>query len=54
MVSEAMRIDPASGSSMPASMRRSVVLPDPLGPLRPMRSFFLTCQDTSSKRTLSP
>ncbi len=54
VVSEAIRIEPVSGSSRPASMRRSVVLPEPLGPERPMRSRFLTCQDTSSKRTRSP
>src|SRR5688500_4922406 len=54
VVSEAMRMLPPSGSSSPASMRRSVVLPAPLGPARPMRSCFLTCQDTSSNRTRSP
>ncbi len=54
VVSEAIRMEPESGSCSPASMRRSVVLPDPFGPERPMRSRFLTCQETSSKRTLSP
>src|SRR5688572_16299759 len=54
VVSEAIRMLPLSGSSSPASMRRSVVLPAPLGPARPMRSRFLTCQDTSSNRTRSP
>src|SRR5512143_444152 len=54
VVSEAIRIEPASGSSRPPSIRSSVVLPLPFGPDRPIRSFFLTCQDTSSKRTLSP
>src|SRR6266511_3871622 len=38
VVSEAMRIWPASGSSRPASMRSSVVLPAPFGPERPTRS----------------
>src|SRR6266545_1489529 len=54
VVSEAMRIWPASGSSRPASMRRSVVLPAPFGPERPMRSRFFTCQETSARRTRSP
>ena len=31
VVSEAMRMAPASGSSRPASIRRSVVLPAPFG-----------------------
>src|SRR5712692_5882419 len=54
VVSEAMRIWPASGSSRPASMRRSVVFPAPFGPERPMRSRFFTCQETSSRRTRPP
>src|SRR5512134_3857943 len=54
VVSEAMRIEPSSGSSRPASILSSVVLPAPFGPDRPMRSRFLTCQDTSSSRTRSP
>src|SRR5688572_28115357 len=54
VVSEAMRIVPASGSSVPASIRSSVVLPEPFGPERPMRSRFLTCHATSSNRTRSP
>src|SRR5262245_56873975 len=54
VVSEAMRIVPSSGSSIPASILSSVVLPAPFGPDRPMRSRFLTCHDTSSSRTRSP
>src|SRR6266498_2742533 len=54
VVSEAMRIWPASGSSRPASMRSSVVLPAPFGPERPIRSRFFTCQETSARRTRSP
>src|SRR5262245_23635554 len=54
VVSEAMRMVPSSGSSRPASIFSSVVLPAPFGPDRPMRSLFLTCHDTSSSRTRSP
>ena len=46
--------DPRSGSSRPASIRSSVVLPAPFGPQRPTRSPSSTCQVTSSSRTRSP
>src|SRR5262245_46141233 len=54
VVSDAMRMVPSSGSSSPASILSSVVLPAPFGPDSPMRSLFLTCHDTSSSRTRSP
>ena len=47
-------IVPLSGSSNPASMRRSVVLPAPFGPQSPTRSSSETCHDTRSSRTRSP
>src|SRR5512134_170870 len=45
---------PSSGSSRPASILRSVVLPAPFGPHSPTRSPAEICQVTSSKRTRSP
>src|SRR5262245_45712257 len=54
VVSEAMRMVPESGSSIPASVRSSVVLPAPFGPASTIRCCFLTWQDTSSNRTRSP
>ena len=45
---------PASGSSRPASIFSSVVLPAPFGPHRPTRSPCEICQVTSSSRTRSP
>src|SRR5438094_2305926 len=45
---------PESGSSSPAIMRRSVVLPAPFGPQRPTRSLSVICQVTSSSSTRSP
>src|SRR5262245_51491007 len=45
---------PRSGSSRPASILSSVVLPAPLGPLRPTRSRSSICQLTVSRSTRSP
>ena len=47
-------IVPASGSSNPASIFSSVVLPAPFGPHRPTRSPAVICQVTSSRSTRSP
>jgi hypothetical protein len=45
--------DPESGGSAPASTRRRVVLPDPLTPIRAMRSRSSTEKPTSWNRTFS-
>ena len=45
---------PLSGSSNPASIFSSVVLPAPLGPHNPTRSPDVICQVTSSRSTRSP
>src|SRR3954469_24964259 len=45
---------PESGSSMPASILSSVVLPAPFGPHRPTRSPSPICHVTWSSRTRSP
>src|SRR3954466_2876826 len=45
---------PPSGSSMPARILSSVVLPAPFGPLRPTRSRSSICHVTASSRTRSP
>src|SRR5262245_41498600 len=45
---------PLSGSSKPAIMRSSVVLPAPFGPHKPTRSPSSICQVTASRRTRSP
>src|SRR5260221_7857069 len=55
MVSPAgLTIVPPSASSRPASILRSVVLPAPLGPLRPTRSRSSICHVTASRSTRSP
>ena len=45
---------PPSGSSRPASILSSVVLPAPFGPQRPTRSRSPTCQVTWSSSVRSP
>src|SRR5207237_7462126 len=45
---------PASGSSRPATTRRSVVLPAPFGPTRPTRSPSATEASTRSRITNAP
>src|SRR5882762_3767392 len=45
---------PTSGSSRPARMRQSVVLPAPLGPTRPILSRSALRHDRSRKRTCPP
>ena len=54
------RIDPAVGFSVPETMLKMVLLPDPFGPMRPRISPFATSKDTSftavkpPKRFVSP
>ena len=57
MGSSLMRISPAVGSNKPASMRNVVVLPAPLGPIRPymapsgtFKSSFLTASVLPNRR----
>src|SRR5687768_6923614 len=45
---------PVSGSSRPASILSSVVLPAPFGPHKPTRSRSPTCHVTCSRSTFSP
>src|SRR6185369_11055285 len=45
---------PSSGASSPTIMRKSVVLPDPLGPTRPTFSPGLSWNEASTKRTCRP
>src|SRR5687768_7925167 len=55
MVREAgLTIRPESGSSSPASILRSVVLPAPFGPHRPTRSPSPICHVTRSNSVRSP
>jgi hypothetical protein len=49
-----MRISPAVGSTKPATMRRVVVLPQPLGPNRQTSSPLGTPMDRSSTATMRP
>ncbi len=48
------RIAPESGSSSPAIIFSSVVLPAPFGPQRPTRSRAVICHVTWSSSTRSP
>ena len=48
------RISPASGSTNPAIMRSSVVLPQPEGPSRKKNSPFAISSDTSRTVATSP
>src|ERR1041384_1510140 len=45
---------PSSGDSSPTIIRKSVVLPAPLGPTRPTFSPGLSWKDASTKRTCRP
>src|SRR5438105_5565678 len=45
---------PSSACSSPVIMRKSVVLPDPLGPTRPTFSPGLSWKEASTKRTWRP
>src|SRR6476661_5710054 len=45
---------PSSGASSPTIMRKSVVLPDPLGPTRPTFSPGLSWKEASTKRICFP
>src|SRR5437763_9438795 len=45
---------PASGSSMPLTQLKSVVLPAPFGPMSPRISPRLTTNDTSSRARTPP
>src|SRR6266511_1769761 len=45
---------PSSGCSSPVIMRKSVVLPEPLGPTRPTFSPGLSWKDASTKSTCLP
>src|SRR4051812_17089440 len=45
---------PSSGASSPVIIRNSVVLPDPLGPTRPIFSPGLSWNEASTKRTCLP
>jgi hypothetical protein len=45
---------PVSGHSSPATIRRSVDLPEPLGPRRAVSEPPSTSSDTSSRATNSP
>src|SRR6187455_2433463 len=45
---------PSSGASSPTIMRKSVVLPDPLGPTRPTFSPGLSWKEASTKRICRP
>src|SRR5687768_16980640 len=45
---------PKEGSSCPMRMRRSVVLPIPLGPTSARRAPFATEKDTLAKRSSAP
>src|SRR6266550_5900031 len=45
---------PASGSSSPASRRRSVDLPAPFGPTSPIRARRGTTRSTSARTTSTP
>jgi hypothetical protein len=45
---------PEEGSSSPIKMRRSVVLPIPLGPTSASRAPFATEKDTLAKRSSAP
>ena len=46
--------EPLSGSMKHDRMRRVVVLPAPLGPMKPTMSPFFASKDTSSRATTSP
>ena len=54
MSAPSMRIVPALGNSKPASIRSSVVLPDPEPPSRQKISPRRMSSDTSSTATKSP
>ena len=51
---DGLRMEPESGSSIPAIIFSSVVLPAPFGPQRPTRSRATICHVTPLNNTRSP
>src|SRR3954462_9367465 len=45
---------PSSADSLPRIMEKSVVLPAPFGPTKPIRSSRFTCSVASANKTRSP